>query len=751
MKKYFLGVALVLAFLSMPDLSHATTIAEIQAMINALVTQIGALSGTSQGVSAYVFTKDLTIGSSGADVTTLQNFLISKGFLSSEFATGYFGPLTRASVSAYQTSKGISPADGYFGPVTRANVNADIGSSPVVATSTAPYVSNVTSSVGNIISNSDGIAQVAYPSFVFTLNNTGDAPIYISKVPNTALGVNIVPGELSSVSPISFAASSSATAVGDTPNAFIINGNTSRIFTYNFSIDGSNSSSTVNRILSIKQINYGFNVNNLSAENTTLGTENLTFSVSLGGSSPVNAPSFSITSPKSGDVLVQGSTANITWTGSDSRVSTFAVYLVGGSLGSSGSLSLGNVDANQHSFLWTVPTSVTPGSNYQVQLSGWGASGDNSPSFSIIASSSTSPSSTINVVGPNGGENLLIGQPTTITWTSTGPASSRNVQIGIIDTRYSTEGGDRAEQIIANSIPNTGSYTWNVPAKIGTMDLNVTNSSVYKIIIHSSIDAETGVALSDVSDSSFSISTSVTLPVIPPTIDVPVIAPPVVVTPPPTPSLKIPTLSITSPKTPTTWKKGASKSITWKATNLAGGTTITAYLYKGTDAPIQLFSGGTGGRHTFTVSSSIPDGGYHIRLDAIKDGATVATVNGGTTITLSSPPAKAYNPIGYFDAVNCSVISGWTCDQNDFNTPLRVDVYSGAPAGRGNHVINDTANVKREAGVGARCGGNPAHGFNIPTPPQLKDNKTHDIYVYGINIGPGANKLLGHKKMGKCS
>ena len=133
------------------------------------------------------------------------------------------------------------------------------------------------------------------------------------------------------------------------------------------------------------------------------------------------------------------------------------------------------------------------------------------------------------------------------------------------------------------------------------------------------------------------------------------------------------------------------------------------------------------------------------------DAPSAKPVSSHPSTTPKPKPAKAYNPIGYFDAVNCSVISGWTCDQNDFNTPLRVDVYSGAPAGRGNHVINDTANVKREAGVGARCGGNPAHGFNVPTPSILKDNKTHDIYVYGINIGPGANKLLGHKKMGKWS
>jgi peptidoglycan hydrolase-like protein with peptidoglycan-binding domain len=39
-------------------------------------------------------------------------------------AMGNFGPMTQSAVAAYQTSKGISPASGYFGPVTRASVNS---------------------------------------------------------------------------------------------------------------------------------------------------------------------------------------------------------------------------------------------------------------------------------------------------------------------------------------------------------------------------------------------------------------------------------------------------------------------------------------------------------------------------------------------------------------------------------------------------------------------------------------------------
>ncbi|MEI6042186.1 MAG: Ser-Thr-rich GPI-anchored membrane family protein [bacterium] len=112
---------------------------------------------------------------------------------------------------------------------------------------------------------------------------------------------------------------------------------------------------------------------------------------------------------------------------------------------------------------------------------------------------------TITVTSPNGGEMFTVGKTYKINWKSTGAAASRKVQIGIIDTRFSTEGGERAEQIIAFSIPNDGSYSWKVPAKIGTMNLNVTTRPVYKIIVHSYLDLETGIGLGDLSNGPFAI------------------------------------------------------------------------------------------------------------------------------------------------------------------------------------------------------------------------------------------------------
>jgi len=121
------ALAFVMVFGSVGFAKAVTTtdlqaqIAALLAQINALQTQLSAQGGAA--ASSYTYTKDLTLGSKGDDVTALQQMLISGGFLTAVSApTGYFGPLTKSALAAYQASVGISPAAGYFGPKTRAYV-----------------------------------------------------------------------------------------------------------------------------------------------------------------------------------------------------------------------------------------------------------------------------------------------------------------------------------------------------------------------------------------------------------------------------------------------------------------------------------------------------------------------------------------------------------------------------------------------------------------------------------------------------
>jgi hypothetical protein len=85
-----------------------------------------ATSSTIATPSA-IFTRNLTLGSSGADVKELQELLNAQGFLvaksgagSKGHETSYFGPSTQAALERLQKAYGITPAAGYFGSKTRA-------------------------------------------------------------------------------------------------------------------------------------------------------------------------------------------------------------------------------------------------------------------------------------------------------------------------------------------------------------------------------------------------------------------------------------------------------------------------------------------------------------------------------------------------------------------------------------------------------------------------------------------------------
>ncbi len=85
----------------------------------------------AQALSGYTFSSYLKVGSTGADVSALQNFLMGAGFdipsISSGAAqTGYFGQQTKAAVVKYQGSVGL-PTTGFVGPLTVAKLNGTSG------------------------------------------------------------------------------------------------------------------------------------------------------------------------------------------------------------------------------------------------------------------------------------------------------------------------------------------------------------------------------------------------------------------------------------------------------------------------------------------------------------------------------------------------------------------------------------------------------------------------------------------------
>ena len=129
--------------------------------------------------------------------------------------------------------------------------------------------------------------------------------------------------------------------------------------------------------------------NSFHISNSVINVSLLSFS-SQHVSVPAVTQPFAITFPSAGATLQAGQTYNITWTGSDPSVSSYAVYLVGGKLGYTGSTYLGTAyprgAGNAGTFSWTVPADLYGASDYQIQFSGKGASGGNSGSFTVSGS-----------------------------------------------------------------------------------------------------------------------------------------------------------------------------------------------------------------------------------------------------------------------------------------------------------------------------------------------------------------------------
>lgn len=109
-----------------------------------LVLLTGALAMPARAASCPALSSALARGARGANVAALQRFLIARGLLSADSATGYFGPLTERAVQALQRANGIvssgTPATTGFGRVgarTRALIAARCAS-PAPASPKSP-------------------------------------------------------------------------------------------------------------------------------------------------------------------------------------------------------------------------------------------------------------------------------------------------------------------------------------------------------------------------------------------------------------------------------------------------------------------------------------------------------------------------------------------------------------------------------------------------------------------------------------
>jgi len=184
------------AVMALPAVAATTTtptVEELQAQIAQLLAQIQTLQAQLQSqkpaASSSSFTRNLTVGSKGEDVSALQQVLIDAGYLKINKPTGYFGSLTKAALAEYQKANGISPAVGYFGPKTRAFVASKLAAqqptTPATTTPSGVPTSGLTVSLaednpaaGALISSaSSAAARVPVLTLDFTAGTAGGMTI----------------------------------------------------------------------------------------------------------------------------------------------------------------------------------------------------------------------------------------------------------------------------------------------------------------------------------------------------------------------------------------------------------------------------------------------------------------------------------------------------------------------------------------------------------------------------------------------
>ncbi|MHB9019341.1 MAG: beta strand repeat-containing protein [Minisyncoccota bacterium] len=174
-----------------PATVHGATAEELQAQIALLMAQITAMqaqlsaSGTAAVSStvpaSLLSSSDLTVGSKGAAVKALQQFLNANGFVVAASGAGsvgneteYFGNATKAALAKMQAAQGISPAAGYFGAKTRAKLAT---MSSAVSTGTG----SVSTGTGTVVTGSGMSVTLG------TQSSSTVAPKNASRVPFTVI------------------------------------------------------------------------------------------------------------------------------------------------------------------------------------------------------------------------------------------------------------------------------------------------------------------------------------------------------------------------------------------------------------------------------------------------------------------------------------------------------------------------------------------------------------------------------------
>ena len=246
---------------------------------------------------------------------------------------------------------------------------------------------------------------------------------------------------------------------------------------------------------------------NLQIKNSNVGDSNF-FYFNVGGSTNFSEPT--ITDPGTGTVWIKGKNYPISWSG-NTKNDDLQFYLIKKD-GSIGAGILAVDDAEESGTIYYTPTDASTwqgklpaGKDYvaRVHVAG-NPKYFETKQFTIKNATDEPPAGmTVKLTSPNGDDVWPVGTRQKISWTTTGYPSTAKIQLGMYDTRYSTEAGPYPEYLIVNTT-NTGSYTWNIPDELKA-DYDNAGVGHHKVTIYVGDGGNQGVNY-DQSDKPFALT-----------------------------------------------------------------------------------------------------------------------------------------------------------------------------------------------------------------------------------------------------
>lgn len=417
-----------------------------------LTQALNSIIGTSTPTPSVI--RPAVIGSRGDNVIAIQKILISQGLLPSDTATGYYGKVTAAAVSAFQSKYGLQKV-GSVGPKT-IRVLSDVStatpgirttdtvsSSSLLVTRNTAYSDQVVSvstsnkKIGSYyIKNQSATESVLVNNLLVGFTTGGTASIIelrnIKAYNASGVQMGVTVATIASTATVSIPVSTTLAPLASTTIDIYGDIGTAPV----------GSGWRTNLLARGNGISTGalyHSSSSVSAQNVSIGA----------GCTPSSAPWVKVSSPNGGETFTTGSVMNISWTTCNISSSTPIQITIRDSRYSAaleaGEYVIVNTDNSLQTYAWTVPSSAgyfsggTVGgtSIYSIvaYAGGGGPAGfDESDSrFTInsVCLPGTTPS--VNLISPNGGESYGPTSIINITWTSCNQPSTGIAGIALID------------------------------------------------------------------------------------------------------------------------------------------------------------------------------------------------------------------------------------------------------------------------------------------------------------------------------